>query len=171
MAAGDLKAGWAADTALTITLASLASDTNLLAGRESSSYDNSTAKDPDLFLSGKITTGTTPTVNTTIEVWVVAPIDDTPTWPDVFDGTDSAETATSRNVLQSGAVCVHTIQVTATSDVTYPIKPIAIAPFFGGNIPKILAVFVTQNTGAALHATAGNHALYIQPLQPTIAQA
>lgn len=171
MAAGDLKSGWAADSALTITLASLASDTNLLAGREGTAYDNSTAKDPDLFLSGKITTGTSPTVGKTIEVWVIAPIEDTPTWPDVFDGTDSAETATSRNVLASCGVLVHTIKVDATSDRTYPIRPIALAPFFGGNMPKTLVPFVVHDTGAALNATAGNHALYIQPLQPTIAQS
>ncbi len=172
MAAGDLKAGWGASSALTITLASLASSSGLTAGREGTAYDNATAKDPELWLSGKITTGTTPTASKTIQIWAVTPIENTgPTWPDVFDGTDSNETVTSNNVLNSCAVLVHTIVVDSTSDRTYPIKPIALSPWFGGVAPKTVSVFVVHDTVAALNATAGNHALYITPYQPTIAQA
>lgn len=171
MAAGDIKAGWGADSALTITLASLASSAGLTAGRASAAYDNSTAKDPDVLVSGKITTGTSPTVGKTIEVWVVAPIEDTPTWPDVFDGTDSAETVTSREVLMSCARLAHVITVTATSDVTYPIAPFSVAQLFGGHMPSRFVIFVVHDTGVNLNATGSNHAIHVQPQQPTIAQS
>lgn len=171
MAAGDLKAGWAADSALTITLASLASSASLVAGRESAAFDNSTAKDPDVLVSGKITTGTSPTAGKTIEIWVVAPIEDTPTWPDVFDGTDSDETVSAREVLFSCARLAHAITVTATSNVTYPIAPFSVAQLFGGNMPARFAIFVVHDTGVNLNATGSNHALYVQPQQPTIAQS
>lgn len=171
MAAGDLKAGWGADSALTITLASLASSTGLVAGRESTSYDNSTAKDPDVLVSGKVTTGTSPTASKSIEVWIVAPIEDTPTWPDVFDGTDSAETATGRNVLFGSAKLGAVIASDNTSDRTYAIAPFSVAALFGGHMPKQFSVFVVHDTGVNLNSTAGNHAIYVQPIQPTIAQS
>ncbi len=171
MAAGDIKAGWGADSALTITLASLASSAGLTAGREGTAYDNGTAKDPDQLVSGKITTGTSPTAGKTIELWIVAPIEDTPTWPDVFDGTDSDETVTSRDVLMSCARLAHVITVSATSNVTYPIAPFSIAQLFGGNAPKTWVPFVVHDTGVALNATGSNHEIRVQPQQPTIAQS
>lgn len=172
MAAGDIKAGWGADSALTITLASLASSAGLTAGRESAAYDNSTAKDPDVLISGKISVGTTPTANTSIEVWVVAPIEDTPTWPDVFDGTDSDETVTNREVLLSCGRLGAVISVVATtSNVAYPIAPFSVAQLFGGNMPARFVLFVVHNTGAALNSTGSNHEIRVQPQQPTIAQS
>src|SRR5258708_23131593 len=84
---------YVASSALTITLASLASSSTWLAGRESTAVDNSSAKHLDYLLAGNVRVGTTPTVGE-IRVYVVAMIDDT-VWPDVFDGTDSAETVTS----------------------------------------------------------------------------
>jgi hypothetical protein len=164
-----LKSGYNADAALTLTLASLASSTSLVAGRESTAVDNGTTLAVDYLVSGKITTGTSPTVNTNIEIWVVAPIEDTPTWPDVFDGTDSDESVTSRNVLFSCAALAHIITVDATSDRTYPVKPFSVAQLFGGVCPKQFGVFVVHNTGVALNATGSNHALYAQPILPTVA--
>ena len=83
------KIVYASSVDLTITLASLASDTNLLAGRESDVVDNSSNLYLDYLLSGKVTTGTSPTSARSIEVWAYALINDT-TYPGVFDGTDSA---------------------------------------------------------------------------------
>jgi hypothetical protein len=57
----DLKLSYPAASDLTITLASLGSDTNLLTGRESATIDNSTNLYLDYLISGKITAGTSPT--------------------------------------------------------------------------------------------------------------
>lgn len=163
------KIGYNADAALTFTLASLASSASLVAGRESTAVDNGTTLAVDYLVSGKVTTGTSPTAGKSIEVWVVAPIEDTPTWPDVFDGTDSDETVTSRNVLFSAAKLAHVVTIDSTSDRTYPIAPFSVAALFGGNCPKQFAIFVVHDTAVALNATGGNHAIYAQAILPTVA--
>jgi hypothetical protein len=56
--------------------------------------DNTTELAFDFYVSGKITVGTTPTINTEIRLYLVGSYDGT-TWPDVFDGTPSAETVTT----------------------------------------------------------------------------
>lgn len=155
-------------TALAITLASLASDTNLLAGAESDAVVNTTNLDLDHLLSGVIRAGTSPTVSKTIEVWVYAPIkvaSGVPTYPDVFDGTASAETVTSANVKYSALRLAAAITVDATSDRDYPIPPTSIASLFGGQLPTHWGVFVTHDTGVALNSTAGNHFLHYQRVQ------
>jgi hypothetical protein len=155
-------------TEITITLASLASDTNILAGRESTAVVNVSNLDLDHLLSGVIRTGTSPTAGKQIEVWVYAPIkvvSGTPTYPDVLDGTDSNETITSRNVLGSACRLAQTIIVDATSDRDYPIAPVSIASLFGGSLPTHWGVFVVHNTAVALNSTGSNHYLHYQRVQ------
>ncbi|NBW19056.1 MAG: hypothetical protein EBR82_64880 [Caulobacteraceae bacterium] len=67
----DVKIYYVSPSDATITLASLASDTNLLAGRESNAIDNSSNLYLDYLISGKVTTGTSPTTARSIEVWAV----------------------------------------------------------------------------------------------------
>jgi hypothetical protein len=153
--------------ALTLGVASLASDTSLLAGRESNAVDNTSNLDLDHLVSGVITTGTTPTVNTTIEVWAYASYktaSGTPTYPDVFDGTDSNETVTNSGIKASALRLVASIIVTATSNVAYPFAPVSIASLFGA-MPKFWGLFVVHNTGAALNSTAGNHDFQYERIQ------
>ncbi len=149
--------------ALTLGLASLADDnTNGVAGRESNAVDNSSVLDIDHLLSGKIRTGTSPTASRTIEVWVYAAISiasGTPTNPDVYDGTDSAETVTSLNVLQGALRPAATMVVDNTTGRDYFFPPISIASLFGGTLPMFWGVFIVNRTGVALDSTAGNHVL------------
>lgn len=163
----DIKANYPAASDATITLASLASDTSLLAGRESSEVVNTSNLYLDYLISGKITTGTTPTVSRVIEVWAVGSWDGT-NWPDVFDGTDSAETITSADIKNSVCRLVAQMTVSATSNVTYPFGPVSLASLFGGVVPPKFAFFVTHSTVAALNATAGNHQIRIQPYYETV---
>lgn len=167
--AADIKTKYpsTSSVALTLGLGSLASDTNLLAGRESSAVDNTTNLDLDHMVSGTIMTGTSPTVSTTIEVWAYAPYrtaSGTPTYPDVLDGTDSAETLTSANVKSSMLRLVAAITVDATSNRAYYFAPVSIAALFGG-MPKFWGLFVTHNTAVALNATAGNHVIEYERIQ------
>lgn len=168
MASGDVKLAYAASASLTITLASLASDSNLLAGRESTAVANTSNLYQDILVSGKITTGTSPTVSKNIYVFAYAAVNDTPTYPGVFDGTDSGETtvaATKANCLALLAV----ITVTATSDVTYWFGPKSLAAAFGGVVPTHWGVFVVHDTAVNLNSTAGNHAIYYTPVYNTVA--
>lgn len=152
----------------TITLASLASDTNLVAGRESDAIDNSSNLYVDVLIAGKITTGTGPTADRQIDIFVYAALDTTPTYPDVFDGTDSNETITSANVKNGAIALLASLRIDVTSDRTYPLKPTSVASLFGGVMPRNWGLFVVHNTVANLNATAGNHALYGIPITYTI---
>ena len=163
----DLKLAYGAAGDVTITLASLASDTSLLTGRESATIDNSANLYLDYLISGKITTGTSPTTARSIEVWAVGSWDGT-NWPDVFDGTESAETITSADIKASVCRYLAAMATSATSNVTYHFGPVSLAAAFGGVLPPKIVLFVTHSTAVALNATTGNHQIRLQPVYQTI---
>ncbi len=144
-------------TDLTITLASLASDSNLLAGRESTVVDNSSDLFIDALLGGKITTGTSPTDAKTIEVWAYGENLDDDVYNDVLDGTDSAETITSNDIKNAALKLAQIIKTNNTSDRIYLFGPISLASLFSGLVPRKWGVFVTHDTGVNLNSTGGNH--------------
>lgn len=170
----NIKIAYAASANFTITLASLASDTNLLAGRQSTSIDNTTNLYLDYQLSGFATTGTTPTAGQ-IEFWVYAPIDDTPTWPDQITGTDGNVTLTSvtsgsngtLSIKQQGLAFATALATGTGSNVKYSMAAQSIAALYGGICPSKFGVFVVHNTVAALNSTSGNHQVTYKPVYAT----
>jgi hypothetical protein len=163
----DLKLAYPAASDLTITLASLASDTSLLTGRESATIDNSANLYLDYLISGKITTGTSPTASRSIEVWAVGSWDGT-NWPDVMDGSESSETITSADIKASICRYIAAMATSATSNVTYHFGPVSLAAAFGGVLPPKIVLFCTHSTAVALNATSGNHQIRLQPVYQTI---
>jgi hypothetical protein len=163
----DLKLAYGTASDLTITLASMATDTNLLTGRESATIDNSANLFLDYLISGKITAGTSPTAARSIEVWAVGSWDGT-SWPDVFDGTESAETITSADIKSSICRFVAAMATANTTDRTYHFGPVSLAAAFGGVLPPKVVLFVTHSTGVNLNSTAGNHQIRLQPVFQTI---
>lgn len=153
-------------TAITAAVASLASDTNLLAGLESSIIDNTSDGFDDVILSGKVTAGTSPTASRQIEVWAVAW--DSNGWPDVFDGTSSAETITSADI--KSAICkpVAIMPTSNTSDRAYYFTGVSAKQVFGGALPSKFVLFVTHNTAVNLNATSGNHEFRYQGIYPEV---
>lgn len=149
-----LKPLYGSSAALTVThLASLASDTSLLAGWSSAVIANGTNLSVSEKISGLIQTGTSPTVNTVINVYLWAALDDTPTYPDTITGSEAAITLTSANVRDAGAFkLVYSIIVDSTSNRIYPFE-VDVSSYFGGHMPKNYGVFIVQNTSAALNAT------------------
>jgi hypothetical protein len=164
----NVKIEYAASAAVAITLASLATDTTQLVGRESDVIDNTSNKYLDYMLSGKITVGTSPTDAKEIRVYVAGVHNDTPLWPDEMDGTDSAETITSVGVRDAGLKLVAIIATNNTSDRAYYFGPVSVAALFGGVVPPKFSVFVTHNTGVNLNSTGGNHVLSVVPVYETI---
>jgi hypothetical protein len=155
----DIKTTYASSADFTITLASLATDSNLLAGRESTSVDNTSNKYVDYLVGGKITTGTSPTASKQIEVYAYGSWDDSPTYPDVFDGTDSNETITSADIKQGAINLLAVLPTNNTSDRSYYLRATSIAQAFGGVVPKFFGLFVVHNTGVNFNSTGGNHDL------------
>lgn len=163
----NIKLAYATASNATITLASLASDSNLLAGRESAAVDNTTSLYLDILVSGKVTTGTSPTAAKSIEIWAVGSWDGT-NWPDVFDGTESTETITSSDIKSSICRLIAAMATDATSNNTYNFGPVSLAGIFGGEVPPKVVFFVTHNTVAALNSVAGNHQIRLQPVYETL---
>ena len=156
--AADIKTKYPATStvALTLTTASLATDSALLAGRASTAVDNTTNQDLDHLVSGAIRTGTSPTVSTNIEVWVYSYMSiasGTPTYVDSITGTDANKSMTSLNVKNSAMRLVHAMTVDNTTGRDYYIPPTSIAGLFGGALPPFWGLFVVHNTGVALNAT------------------
>lgn len=146
---------------------SLATSSTWLAGYEWFIIDNTTELAIDYFVDLVIRVGTTPTANTEIRVYLAGSYDGS-TYPDVLDGTPSAETVTSAGVRDSFLKLAGVGVVDATtSDRDYPIQ-FNVASFFPSP-PKKIAVFVTHNTGVNLNSTAGNQKYAYSPIHETVA--
>ena len=153
----NVNIAYGASATITVSPENVATSSTFVAGVESGSIDNTSNKYVDVLVGGTWTSGTTPTANTQVLIYVVSALDDTPTWPDVFDGTASAETLTSagvgRGFLKLGAV----LDVdTNTSNRAY-YTTFSVAQLFGGIMPLKWVLFITHNTGANSNSTAGNH--------------
>jgi len=167
MADFKLKYPSTSTSTVTISLASLGTNTQnvFTSGRESTSIDNTTNLDLDHLLSGTIVTGTSPTAGRTIAVYVIAPVSissGTPTWPDVFDGTDSAETVTSANVLNGLAKLAWSCTVDNTTGRAYSFNGVSVASLFGGALPPFYLVYVAHDTAVALGT---GHDIYYTRIQ------
>lgn len=138
--------------ALTMTIASLASDTNLVAGRESTAIDNSSVDAIDCIVGGKVTTGTGPTASRQIEVWLYGSYDGT-SYSGGATGSNANLTPQSKNLFTLLTI----IPTTSTSDQLYTWGPFSVAAAFGGTMPYKWGVYIVHNTGVNLNATAGNH--------------
>ena len=150
-------------TAMTITAASLASDTNLLAGRESTAIDQQGTTDAiDVILGGKITTGTSPTASRQIEVWVYGSWDGT-NYTAACTGSDAAKTVTAESKVSMKLAQI--IPTNSTSDTAYTFLIGSLARLFGGALPVKWGVWIVHNTGVNLNSTSANHAIYYTPLK------
>jgi hypothetical protein len=163
-----IKIAYAASATITMSLASIATSSTFVAGAESTVIDNTSNLYVDAIVGGKITVGTTPTANTQIQISVFTPIDSTPTYPDVMDGTDSVETLTSVGVGQGFLKLAAVLNVDAvTSNIAYPFS-FSVAQLFGGAMPSRWGLYVAHNTGVNLNATGGNHVLKYEGVTYTV---
>lgn len=147
-----------ASSTITIAPENVASSSGFTAGVESAVYDNTSNKDVDVLIAGTWTCGTTPTINTQVLVYVFAIRDDAPFYPDVMDGTSSAETITSAGVGAGFLKLGGAAQVdSTTSNRAYDIGPFSVAQMYGGVCPPKFGLFITHNTGVNSNSTSGNH--------------
>lgn len=149
---------YGSNSSISMDLSGLASSSTFISGRESSEIDNTTSRYIDALVCGAVYVGTTPTANTSINVYVwgwdrsIA----SPTL-DALDGTDSAEGLTNTGVLYSAFKLAAVINVLAnTSNVGYPVAPFSVAQQFGGVMPKFWGLFVSHNTGVSLYSNSAN---------------
>lgn len=161
---------YAASATITIAPENVATSSDFTAGVESTVIDNSSNKYIDALVSGFWTAGTTPTANTSVAIYVYAQQDDSPAYPDVLDGTSSAETITSAGVANGMLRLLGTLNVSAaTSNRSYYLAPTSVAQLFGGVLPQRWGLFISHNSGATSNTTAGNHVWKYQGITMTVA--
>jgi len=161
---------YAASATITIAPENVASSSDFTAGVESTAIDNSSNLYVDALVAGTWTSGTTPTTNTQVCVYVYAQRDDAPTYPDTIDGTSSAETITSAGILASALRLLGVMTVDSnTSNRAYWLAPCSVAQAFGGILPQRWGIFISHNTGVNSNTTAGNHVWKYQGVKYTVA--
>lgn len=167
----DIKIAYGASAAITITLASLAASSTLLAGRESTAVDNGASnKYLDELLAGFYKMAASNNQAGIIRTAVVGNIDDTPTWPDVFDGTDSTETVTDQPTYDSICRIISDIANDNTASQVWYWGPVAIAGMFGGVLPDQYVLFVSQSAHTSTNAwssTESDHGIKRTPIYAT----
>jgi hypothetical protein len=158
MAAGDVTIKYRASSNLTVTALNggIASSSTHVSGWESAEIDNTTDKDLDKLISGKITVESSGLAAGEIRIYVVPKLDDS-TWPGGFDGTESAEATPldDANGTAAGAVLLKSIATDTTASQVYYFHLLRVAAAFGGVLPPKFVILITQSTGAALE-TSGN---------------
>jgi hypothetical protein len=154
-AAGDVKLAYAASANLTVTnLNSLATSSTWVAGWESAAIDNTTNLYTDYRVTAKITVAAASLTAGEIRMYLVAMLDDS-TWPDVFDGTESAETVTDTEMRDAICRLAAVTQTDTTNSDVYYLECPSVAAVFNGNLPAKFVVFITHSTGQNL-AASGN---------------
>jgi len=152
-----IKPAYTNSATIVISPASLATSSTRVAGRQSDVVDNTSSLFLDCLVTGKVTTGTSPTAGKQIDIWVFASEDGT-NYPEGFSTADAARSANSENTRNSALRLAATVIVDSTSDRTYYVAPFSIAALYGGNMPRKWGLWVVHDTAVNLNATAGNHA-------------
>lgn len=140
-------------TAIACTTTSLASDTNLLAGRQSDQVDNTADLAVDALLGGTIATTSTPTTGSVIEIWVWGSWDNGTT-RSAAAGASDANLSLATQGVKLMLANIHTINQDNTTARTHTFGPLSVAACFGGTMPDHWGVFIVHNTGQTLGATA-----------------
>ena len=164
------KIKYAASAAMTVTnLHSLAADQAWLAGWFSASVANTSNNYIDYLVGGTFTTHASNKQVGRIEVWVIASLNDTPTWPAANSGTIGTEGAGSFvDTEEKYALCrfLAALDTDASASQILAFPQTSIAQLFGGHCPTHWALFVTGNgatTTAAQLASSGS-AIYYTPI-------
>lgn len=166
----DAKEAFGSSADYTATLTGLASSSTLIAGRETTWLSNASNKYLDELVAGfiGIHESVNITANTYIEVWGIGPINDAPTYPDAFTGTNSAVTITNAGI--KSAICLPVAGMlcpAATQNIKFPFAPIGLAQRFGW-LPATHGLWVTHSTGQNLGVTGANHKLSHTPVYATL---
>ena len=133
-------------------LDSLASDSSLLAGRQSAVITNSV---DNQLISGRFkANNTAPTIGK-LEVWCV-PVWDiagTDTYPDAFSTASAARSITYRNVIFQSGKLIQSFDTDATSNRIYEFANISLEERCG-ICPKKFVIWVVHSMAQALNTTA-----------------
>lgn len=135
---------------LTWTMTAPASDTNLLAGRQSSSVNNNQTSDEyiDIIVGGTFQTDATNAGAGSIEVYAYGSPDNGTTWTANTGGPDGALTLTSEQKQLLALVAV--VTTNDTKGAYYNWGPVSLSAAFGGTLPTRWGLWGVHSANAAL---------------------
>jgi hypothetical protein len=149
-----LKPSYVSPVSLTITTGSLASDANLLAGRQSNIANNSSDLAVDSLVGGAIAApGSAPTAGTFIEVWLFGSWNGGTTYTAGASGSGDANLSLATTGVKQLMSRVALISQTDTTARAYDFGPCSVAQAFGGTMPDHWGVFIVHDLGVTLGAT------------------
>ena len=158
---------------ITITLASLATSSLLIAGRNGSIIDNTSNKYDDILIRGQVMTGTSPAVGI-IAVYLYTPIglaSSSWTYPQagttMITESDTAITFAAEQKTGGAVVLASSPAANTTNNEPYSFGFSVNAIL--GYTPEKCGIFVTQSTYVNLNSTAGNHWFQWQGVQHSAA--
>jgi hypothetical protein len=148
---GDIKQAFGTSTAITITLASLASSAT--AARESTVIDNTTNLflDALVFVQIALQTGT-PANDKAVYVYAYGS-EDGSEYTDNATGSDAAITLRDPTNLR----LIGIVNCPDSGGLTYKSNPMSVAVAFGGLMPRKWGIVIRNYTGVTLSATGGAH--------------
>lgn len=173
MAAGNILTGYAASSSLTVTnLHSLASSQDGLTGWSSASTSNLVNLYLDYIYGLTFTTHASNRQAGAINIFVIASLNDTPTWPATATGTIGTEgTLSFTDTEEKDTLCrqLGSITVDNTASAVYTFPQTGIAQLFGGVCPTHHALYVTQYCATTTQAglAAAGSAVYKTPVYAT----
>lgn len=146
----NIKAEFGTSTAITCTLASLASSATV--GRESTAIDNGTNKfiDALLTVSVKLATGS-PANDKAVYVYAYASEDGTN-----YSGNATGSDASYTQQVPTNLTLLGRIECPSSGALTYR-GVFRVAQAFGGVLPRKWGIFIRNYTGLALDSSEGNH--------------
>lgn len=146
---------YATPVAMTCTLTSLSASATV--GRSSAEVDNSTDEYVDAVVQAQITMAGSGTVTGEIQFYVVGSLDGTTYDGDTsYSGSDASYTlAAAGGANMKFAAAIYNLATSTARQVSF-----AIAPLFGGRMPKFWAVIVINNSGGAALGSSGNSLTY-----------
>ena len=148
-----IKVAYAASADQTVTnLAGLASSSTHVAGWESGAVDNTTNLYLDYRVTAKITVESAGLAAGQIRLYLVGMLDDS-TWPDVFDGTESAETVTDTEIRDAICRLGAVTDTDTTASRVYYLEVPSVSAVFNGQMPSKFVVFITQSTSTTLETS------------------
>lgn len=162
----DVKISYVADAAITLTLTSLTSSSTFVAGRESTAVANS-SNYLDYEITGLFVSGTTPTAPAEARLYAIRAIEDTPTWPDSFTGSDANKTITNVNILASLPL-IWSGTASTSNNVTYPIVNAMTLSQCFGVVPKNWLLWFVHAHTAALHSSGNTGNFYHRATYATV---
>ena len=165
--AGLIEPKYIASVTPTVTnLQTLASNQTWIAGWFSGTVTNTSNVYRDYCYSGTFTTAGATRQAGSINVYVVASLNDTPTWTATATGTLGTEgTGSFTDTQMRDSLCrlLISIPVTTTVSEVYTFAQLGIAQLFGNTVPTHHCLYIAANAGTTTTASFASAAIYYTP--------